>query len=547
MDAQEFARLKSCIGVAIDHVIEHGSDDIFKSPVFYKPIEQYVISEKKDEFQKLAFSRTLDFLKQADLRQQRIGPARRCLVVRDRRSYRQVSWLDPFDTIKYLATTLMLFEKIEAKRVPRCENVVHSHRMSDDPTKIFDRDYGYGSFRKAAGKLALESVGSWLVATDISNFFDRIGNHSLENHLLDIGCDRKYVKLVREILLFWSGDRRSFGLPVGSDGSRILSEAVLIDIDRKLIERKFRFVRYVDDFRLVAASQSQAYDQLLFITELLAEEGLALNASKTSISRITDDFESGFDEERIANEHEKIDLAKTVLRTTSRRVSGRTSYSKRFEKPGARALQNLKKLKKDDVIRTFETSPDDLFESNVKLLVKFFVYVEQDVSLLQILLSSRKTTIFYICDALIKEHEKFNTMKCQEIVTSILQAEQWSEAAYPYLMPVLRLFSHNSYRHDDLARSIFDDHRLEDNLMFFREFLMVSYSSIDRMRMRKLAIEIFGKVPDFVQRVIYSAVESHPSLSADEKRPLLKNMKQSTDDWFIENRSENGGIASPQA
>ncbi|WP_372528381.1 RNA-directed DNA polymerase [Pseudooceanicola nanhaiensis] len=519
--------------MAIDHVIENGSDDIFQMPIFSGPIEHDIIKANEQEFRKTAYAGTLEFLKRADLRQVQIGPARRSLVVRNYKSFRQVSWLDPFDIIKYLSVAVLLFEKVESSRVEKARNIVHSHRRSDDHGKIFDRSYGYGTFRKEAGRIARENPGKWLVSTDISNFFDRIGNHSLENHLLDIGCDRKLVILVREMLLYWSGDRRSFGLPVGSDGSRILSEAVLIDIDRKLIECGFRFVRYVDDFRFLADSQSQAHHQLLVLTELLAEEGLALNASKTGVSKITEDFETALVDEDLQKEHEPIDESAVVERRVQIRVSGRSTYSKRFEKPGVEALRKLKKLSKEEVLNAFLNSSDLDFESNVKLVVKYFVYVSQEVSLLEMLISTRKTTIFYICDALVKEADKFDDDKRREVVKAIEEAESWSDAAYPYLMPLLRLFAHEGYRNDALARAVFDNHKLEGNMIFFREYLMVAYSSLDRQRMRKLAIDLFGLVPDFVQRVIYLVVERHKKLSEDERRPLLKNMKQSSMDWFL--------------
>ena len=272
--------------LAIARVLEKGTDDVFKPPVFSHSIESAILATEAEEFRKKASHQSLKFLKAADLNIERIGPTRRCLVTKDQNTFRQAAWLDPFDTVKYSATTYLLFEKIEAARILKHEGVIHSHRMSHNDQEIFDPNYGYDSFRARSSELSSQRIGKWKIVTDISNFFDRIGNHSLENHLLDIGCEKKYVTLIREMLLSWAGDRRSFGVPVGSDASRILSEAVLLNVDRTLKSRDIVFVRYVDDFRIFAETRAEALKSIEILTSLLAEEGLSLNSRKTDISEI---------------------------------------------------------------------------------------------------------------------------------------------------------------------------------------------------------------------------------------------------------------------
>lgn len=110
------------------------------------------------------------------------------------------------------------------------------------------------------------------------------------------------------MLYFWSGDRRSYGVPVGSDASRIISEAVLVDIDRKLKESNIVFVRYVDDYRLFAKTRADAYKALQILTTLLADEGLTINGKKTFIYEILDSEETIENEEKTKYaEHEPID------------------------------------------------------------------------------------------------------------------------------------------------------------------------------------------------------------------------------------------------
>jgi len=73
-------------------------------------------------------------------------------------------------------------------------------------------------------------------------------------------------------------------------------------------------------------------------------------------------------------------------------------------------------------------------------------------------------------------------------------------------------------------------------MLFYREAISLGFPCLDRPQLRTLAMDIFGGMPDFVQRAIYFAVKNHDGMQDDEKRPLLKNMEQhKKDDWFIQN------------
>lgn len=534
MSAEDFKATEAAVNLSIDHIISKGCDDIFKPPVFLDSLEHKIIMSNEEAFRKKAYSDTIKFIKTANLEHERIGTIRNTLIVKDNNSFRQVAWMDPFDAVKYLAVCILLFEKIEQSRIPKELGFVHSHRTSDKAGELFDQEYGYDSFRKKSGELSRKRKGEWKVVTDIANFFDRIGNHSLENHLLDIGCDKKHVTLLREMLYFWSGDRRSYGVPVGSDASRIISEAVLVDIDRKLKESNIVFVRYVDDYRLFAKTRADAYKALQILTTLLADEGLTINGKKTFIYEILDSEETIENEEKTKYaEHEPIDENKKIESIVKRVASGRSSYSKYYKEPGKEALTKIKLLDKKTLFDNLQSSHSSQKEDQIKLIVKYFIYANQDPDILEKLIYERATTIFYIVDALIKESEKFTPEKRKEITKMILGAMNWKDCAYPYQIPVLKLLSTEAYRDASLARHIVDHHKYSDSNIFFREVISLSFPTLDRARMRELSLTIYPTMPPFVQRSIYNATKSHPSLSRDEKRPLLKNMKQGSDDWFI--------------
>ncbi|WP_089168495.1 RNA-directed DNA polymerase [Azotobacter chroococcum] len=535
MDAIEFRKIERAIKLAISHIIRKGCDDIFKPPIFSSSIEHQIITTNIEEFEKKAFKDTLNFIKQAELTQYRIGGIHNSLVVKDNNSFRQVAWIDPFDSVKYLAVCILLYEKIEPARISKEKKYIHSHRLSESDGELFDPSFGYDSFRARSSELSREHIGKWKIATDISNFFDRIGNHSLENHLLDIGCNKKYVTLLREMLLFWAGDRRSFGVPVGSDASRVISEAILIDIDKKLLDHNIVFVRYVDDYRIFSKTRAEAYSAIQLLTTLLADEGLSINSKKTHIFQISEHEDQHPENKPLQGlEHEPINIEEKIEVRSTRRASGRSSFSKYYREPGKEALEKIQKLSKKDVLSSLQTSPPSQEEDQIKLVVKYFIYAEQDISILNTLIDHKITSIFYICDALIKERKRFSKELQADISKSILNHIDWKHCAYPYQLPILRLTSTDGFTDYSLARHIVDNHKYTDNAIFFREAISLSYACLDRARMRKLSLEVYPVVPRFVQRAIYYAASNHPNLSKDEKRPLLKNMKQSADDWFID-------------
>ena len=203
--------------------------------------------------------------------------------------FRKCGYIDPLDEIVYLTLVLALSNKIEKSRIHKKSKIVYSYRLKPDlisqkePTYLFDSNFNYTSFRNKVSQRAKDENVKVVVSCDVSNFYDRLNLHRLENTLLAVKeIDTTAVILLNELLLYWS-NRDSYGIPVGSNASRILAEASLINIDKYLLNKKINFIRFVDDFRLFALNASQAHTWLSILVERLNQEGLFLNTSKTSI------------------------------------------------------------------------------------------------------------------------------------------------------------------------------------------------------------------------------------------------------------------------
>jgi len=169
---------------------------------------------------------------------------------------------------------------------PQRDVNAHSYRYDPTGDRLFDRDRTWRAYREST--LAdewLKNENGVVIQTDISNFYEHIYHHRLENCVKDLfGEDSTVaVQIDRFLSKFSSG--RSFGLPVGGQCSRILAEVMMSPIDKMLSAEDIRWHRYVDDFTIMANSQEDAYRSLAVLSHALADYGLSLNRTKTTILR----------------------------------------------------------------------------------------------------------------------------------------------------------------------------------------------------------------------------------------------------------------------
>jgi len=80
----------------------------------------------------------------------------------------------------------------------------------------------------------------------------------------------------------------SYGIPTGPRSSNFLAEALLIEVDEYLLSCDIEFVRWVDDYWIFGASESQVVSGLFRLGERLNQtQGLSLNPAKTRIRTCT--------------------------------------------------------------------------------------------------------------------------------------------------------------------------------------------------------------------------------------------------------------------
>lgn len=172
--------------------------------------------------------------------------------------------------------------------VPHRSSRAQSYRFvdDDDSIDIFDRACSWRAFRISSVDAA-ESAGDGavVVQTDISSFYERISHHHIENMITSMIGEQCAAQVNALLSRFSAG--RSFALPVGGQFSRIVAESFMLPIDQALDRRGVNWFRYVDDYVLVAPNYHAAHEHLAYLSKQLADFGLSLNRSKTTILRAT--------------------------------------------------------------------------------------------------------------------------------------------------------------------------------------------------------------------------------------------------------------------
>lgn len=193
--------------------------------------------------------------------------------------FRVVTKIQPFWNMYYNGLAISIAEHLEARRDPR----THSYRfLPEGGSRLFDPQRSWRAFKQATVEQAeIAGLGAVVVQTDISSFYEHISHHHIENFATDFDGDGRVVGKQLNALLNKFSAGRSFGLPVGGQGSRVLAELFLKYVDDAMTAAAINWHRYVDDYILIAPNSAAAYRALGTLAQALLNYGLTLNKSKT--------------------------------------------------------------------------------------------------------------------------------------------------------------------------------------------------------------------------------------------------------------------------
>lgn len=166
---------------------------------------------------------------------------------------------------------------------PRRQASACSYRYVEDGVKLFDPDKSWRHFReKCVIDCEMHEQNPVVVQTDITSFYEHIYHHRVKSLIEDLFPGSPGIALQVDRFLGKLSNGRSFGLPVGSQFSRVLAELLLTEVDRMLSDAGIQWNRYVDDFVLISPNQQDAYRSLAALSHILADYGLTLNRTKTT-------------------------------------------------------------------------------------------------------------------------------------------------------------------------------------------------------------------------------------------------------------------------
>jgi hypothetical protein len=296
---------------ALTHVQRFGDTDIFPVPFEYEAIAH-------------CWNSVGPHLQSIDFANYRITANRRVMVIKPGGGgFRAALQLDPFDHLMYTAAIYESAFLIESARIPVDQKVACSYRVQ--PTidgAFFTADSGWKDFHLRSKELARSGSFSHVFLADISDFYNQLGQHRIQNALEMASVSPERSGSIERFLNQITA-KQSQGLPVGPSGSIVLAEACLIDVDNFLRRLDVPYVRYVDDFRVFCTSRKQAIEVRHSLAEyLFTVHRLSLESSKSSIQHILRFLDDELSDPEESEEQAKVDKLNELLNDIAEQHGG---------------------------------------------------------------------------------------------------------------------------------------------------------------------------------------------------------------------------------
>ncbi|MBF2754677.1 MAG: RNA-directed DNA polymerase [Gammaproteobacteria bacterium AqS3] len=172
------------------------------------------------------------------------------------------------------------------------KNRVHVRKLKNKQ-HIFEMNYrGTRQFEEEDLELKFRLGANYYVKADIATFFPSIYTHAIDwaiegKEKAKKNKDSDTLGSRVDCYLRYMNEGQTLGIPIGPHASNIISELLLVDIDKTLQNKKCRnYLRHIDDYAYYAKTEDEARK---FIRELglcLGHYELRLNAKKTDVKQI---------------------------------------------------------------------------------------------------------------------------------------------------------------------------------------------------------------------------------------------------------------------
>jgi group II intron reverse transcriptase/maturase/CRISPR-associated endonuclease Cas1 len=175
-------------------------------------------------------------------------------------------------------------------------------------TPIFEKSFLPVSYAYRENKSAVKAIRqvqhliknehyTWLASCDIDNFFDNIPHAPLFGRLNAFLKSPGITELMKMFVMMGSVNYKKQwkntvkGIPQGGVVSPVLANFYLYQLDKLMMDKKYGFVRYADDFILLGKTEAQANEALKDAVQVITKQlGLTLNEGAVVVP-VSDGFE----------------------------------------------------------------------------------------------------------------------------------------------------------------------------------------------------------------------------------------------------------------
>jgi Reverse transcriptase (RNA-dependent DNA polymerase) len=272
---------------ALKHVTRFYSSDFFPAPFEFKAISDQ-------------WSAIKPRLESIDLDEYLPRTPIALLAPKPNGTFRVVHQLDPIDAIIYAALVFEISTAVENYRLPPSAEIACSYRI--DPTvdgSFFGKANEWDVYTRRTKELSKKYKTGFVITGDFVDFYNQIYTHRIANLIEEAGGTSldHHAKVIEKFLLALNTET-SRGVPVGPAPSIVLSELVMADIDKKILNYTRDFVRWADDIRIFFTTREEAEKVLHELTHFIhSNHRLVFSGEKTRIVPVEHFVKSFKDEE----------------------------------------------------------------------------------------------------------------------------------------------------------------------------------------------------------------------------------------------------------
>ncbi len=207
---------------------------------------------------------------------------------------------------------------------------------------IFEKEFSERSFGFRPGRKAHDAIATaindgkdgfrYVVDADIASFFDLLDHEVVMSHVCARIADGRVLALIEAFLKTGVSEKGIISIPTegspqGGVVSPLIANIVLDTLDKRMEnDPRWRYVRYADDFIILARSCHEAEIALNQVKEVLEELKLQLNETKTRLTNFNTGFEFlGFRLKQcnLGARPQSVERFKDKVRKLTRRQQGR--------------------------------------------------------------------------------------------------------------------------------------------------------------------------------------------------------------------------------